>query len=120
MHTLYNIEWDRKITECGRGVKLTTHLHLVPRSRMCGILPPFPQYVLMAWCLVKHRDNFTLSWCMSCTCNVTSHDLSYTCYVSSHDVCLARVMLRLMIYVIHVMLRLMMHVWHVMNVSVTD
>jgi hypothetical protein len=22
-------------------------------------IPPLPQYVFMAWCLVKHRDNFT-------------------------------------------------------------
>jgi hypothetical protein len=26
----------------GRGVKLTTHLHLVPRSRMRGTIPPLP------------------------------------------------------------------------------
>jgi hypothetical protein len=35
------------------------HLHLVPRSRMRGAIPPLPQYVFTAWCLVKHRDNFT-------------------------------------------------------------
>jgi len=26
---------------------------------MHGPLPPFPQYVFMEWCLVKHRHNFT-------------------------------------------------------------
>jgi hypothetical protein len=26
--------------------------------RMRGAIPPFPQYVLMAWYLVKYRDNF--------------------------------------------------------------
>jgi len=26
----------------GRGVKLTTHLHLVPRSKMHGAIPPPP------------------------------------------------------------------------------
>jgi len=26
----------------GRGVNLTTHLHLVPRSRMHGAIPPLP------------------------------------------------------------------------------
>jgi hypothetical protein len=26
---------------------------------MRGAIPPFPRYVFMAWCLVKHRDNFT-------------------------------------------------------------
>jgi len=43
----------------GRGVKLTTHLHLTPRSITRGAIPPLPQYVFMAQCLVKHRDNFT-------------------------------------------------------------
>jgi len=31
-------------------VKVTTHLHLVPRSRICGAIPPLPQYAFMAWC----------------------------------------------------------------------
>jgi hypothetical protein len=26
---------------------------------MRGAIHPFSQYVLMAWCLVNHRDNFT-------------------------------------------------------------
>jgi hypothetical protein len=45
----------------GRCVKLTTHLHLVPKSRMRGAIPPLPQYAVMAWCSIKrkHRDNFT-------------------------------------------------------------
>jgi hypothetical protein len=34
-------------------VKLTTHLHLVPRSRMSGVIPPLPQYASMVWCSVK-------------------------------------------------------------------
>jgi hypothetical protein len=29
---------------------------------MRGAIPPLPQYVFMAWCLVKHRDNFTLTF----------------------------------------------------------
>jgi len=41
-------------------MKLTTHLHLVPSSRMHRAIPPFPQYVFMTWCLAKHRDNFTV------------------------------------------------------------
>jgi len=32
----------------GRGVKLTTHLHLVPRW-MCGAILTLPKYVFMAW-----------------------------------------------------------------------
>jgi len=39
-----------------------THLHLVPRSRMRGAIPPLTQYVFMLWFLVKHRDNLLLSY----------------------------------------------------------
>jgi hypothetical protein len=34
-------------------VKLTTYLHLVPRLRMFGAIPPLPHYALKAWRLVK-------------------------------------------------------------------
>jgi len=27
---------------------------------MRGAIPPLPQHVYMAWCLVKHRDNLPL------------------------------------------------------------
>jgi len=40
-------------------VKLTTHLHLVPRSRLRVNVPPLPQYVFMVWYLIKHRENLT-------------------------------------------------------------
>jgi hypothetical protein len=43
------------------GVKLTTHLHIVPRSRTRGAIPSLPQYVFLAWFIVKHRDNFTFT-----------------------------------------------------------
>jgi hypothetical protein len=43
------------------GVKLTILLHPVPKSRMCGVIPALPQYI-MAWCLVKHRDNFIFTF----------------------------------------------------------
>jgi len=33
--------------------KLATHLHLLPRLRMRGAIPPLPQYVFMVWCLIK-------------------------------------------------------------------
>jgi len=36
-------------------VKLTTHVHLVPRLRMRGAIPPLPQYVFMTWRPIKHR-----------------------------------------------------------------
>jgi hypothetical protein len=28
---------------------------------MRGAIPPLRQYVFMAWCLIKHRDNFTFT-----------------------------------------------------------
>jgi len=40
-------------------VNLTTHLRLVRRSRIRGVIPPLPQYVLMALCLVKHKPYFS-------------------------------------------------------------
>jgi hypothetical protein len=39
-----------------------THLHLVPRSRMRGAIPPHPQYVFMTLCLVKYRENFSFTF----------------------------------------------------------
>jgi hypothetical protein len=44
------------------GVKLTTRLHPVPRSENAWSYTSTPQYVFMAWCLVKHRDNFTFTF----------------------------------------------------------
>jgi hypothetical protein len=38
--------------QSGRGVRLTTHLQLVPRSRKCGSIHPLPQ-AFMAWCLIS-------------------------------------------------------------------
>jgi hypothetical protein len=29
---------------------------------MRGAIPPLPQYVLMAWCLVQHMDNFNFTF----------------------------------------------------------
>jgi hypothetical protein len=44
-----------------RGVKLTAHLHLLPRSRMLVTIPPLPQYIFMARCWVKAQGK---SWVM--------------------------------------------------------
>jgi len=47
----------------GRGVKLTTHLHFVSRSRMRGAIPPLPQYTFMACCsVIKYTDNFAFTY----------------------------------------------------------
>jgi len=37
----------------GRVVKVTSHLHLVPRSRIRGAISPLFRFALMAWCSVK-------------------------------------------------------------------
>jgi hypothetical protein len=37
------------------GVKLTTHLHLVPRWKNEWSYTSIPQYAFMAWCLIKHK-----------------------------------------------------------------
>jgi len=42
-------------------VKLTTHLHLGPRSKNEWSYTFNPQYAFMVWCLVKRRDNFTFT-----------------------------------------------------------
>jgi predicted membrane channel-forming protein YqfA (hemolysin III family) len=43
-------------------MKLATHLHLVPRSKSEWSYTSIPQYVFMAWCSVKHRDNFIFTF----------------------------------------------------------
>jgi hypothetical protein len=53
----------------GQGVKLTTHLHLVRRSRMHGAVPPLLQYVFMAWCSVKAQGQLCLIHYLLPLCN---------------------------------------------------
>jgi hypothetical protein len=43
------------------GVKLATHLHLVPRSRMVELYLHFPMSSWHSALLLKHKDNFTFS-----------------------------------------------------------
>jgi hypothetical protein len=42
-------------------VKLTTHPHLSAEIKIAWSYTPTPQYVFMAWCLVKHRGKFTFT-----------------------------------------------------------
>jgi hypothetical protein len=42
------------------GVKLTTRLHLVPRSRMHGAILPLLLYAFMVWCPVKAQGLYLL------------------------------------------------------------
>jgi hypothetical protein len=46
----------------GPGAKLTTHLHLAPRSRMRGAIPPLPQYDFMAWCSVNAQGQVSFNF----------------------------------------------------------
>jgi len=36
----------------GWRVKVSTHLHLMSKSRVCGSFISMPQYAIMVWCLV--------------------------------------------------------------------
>jgi hypothetical protein len=40
-------------------VKLTTYLHLMPRSRIRGAIPPLPEVPSLRGAQLKHRDKFT-------------------------------------------------------------
>jgi hypothetical protein len=42
---------------------------------MRGAIPPIHQYTFMAWCLVKHRDNFTFTFRIVNTYVVLTSDL---------------------------------------------
>jgi diadenosine tetraphosphate (Ap4A) HIT family hydrolase len=44
------------------GVNLTTHLHLVPRSKNEWSYTSTPQYSFMAWCSVKETFYFLKIW----------------------------------------------------------
>jgi hypothetical protein len=43
------------------GLKLATHLNLLPRSRMRGAMLPLPNTPSLHDCQLKHRDNFTFT-----------------------------------------------------------
>jgi hypothetical protein len=43
------------------GVKWLEHLHLVPRSRICGTISPLSQYAFMAWYSVKAQGQLYLN-----------------------------------------------------------
>jgi hypothetical protein len=65
-----------QLGESGRGVKVTTHLHLVPRSKNSWSYTSTPQYVFMAWCSVKKSQRqlylyFTLLYFTCLLRNVT-------------------------------------------------
>jgi hypothetical protein len=40
---------------------MNTHLHIVAKLKKRGAKLSLPQYVFMAWCLIKHRDNLHIA-----------------------------------------------------------
>jgi hypothetical protein len=68
--------WDHKdaysMRHSGRDVKLTTHLHLVPRLRMGGAMPLLPPIYLHA----VQRDSFAF--------NFHSHSILYYCPIYAY------------------------------------
>jgi hypothetical protein len=72
------IQWIPEVFpwwQTGRGVKLTTQFHVVPRSRMSGSTPPLPQYVFMAWWPVREIEG-RLSFWYNIDCIYKSRDSS--------------------------------------------
>lgn len=49
----------------GWSVKVTNHFHLMPRSVMEEQYST-PPCVFVEWCLIKHRDNFTSTFYITC------------------------------------------------------
>jgi hypothetical protein len=58
-------------------MKLTTHIHVMPRLRRCGALHPLPSppQAFIAWLLIMNRDNFTFSDVLE-RCNTAVFDPS--------------------------------------------
>jgi len=54
---------------------------------MCGAISPFPQYLFMAWCLVKHRDNFSFTFTLWSN-NMNSEKRTSIWTLSSYDLSL--------------------------------
>jgi hypothetical protein len=51
--TVHNCAIDKLTMVNIMDYRILGHLHLVPRLRMRAAIPPLPQYVFTAWCLVK-------------------------------------------------------------------
>jgi hypothetical protein len=65
-----------------QGMKLMTHLYLVPRSRMCGAVSQLPQYALMVWCSVKAQGQlycYLHTICIQIHYLLTSHSSLWKC-----------------------------------------
>jgi hypothetical protein len=61
LYTSMSTERSFSRSKVARGVKLTTHFHVVPRSRMVDLYLHSPMSSWHSIRLIKQRENFTLS-----------------------------------------------------------
>jgi hypothetical protein len=61
----YRILRDVSLVQRGKSMTLITHLHLVPRHKMNGALPPLPLYAFNGMAF-RHRGNIYLITEFSC------------------------------------------------------
>jgi len=70
----------------GRGVKLTSYLHLLYRSRMHGTIGLItPSHIFTAWCYIKHISNITVTFYHSSNPVSTCVHKRQLNYISSHN-----------------------------------
>jgi hypothetical protein len=69
--------------------KGTLLIHIIKMKLFTASIPPFPQYVFMAWYLVKHRESFTfyLSLCKRMENYISSYFFEYLSYVNNLKRC---------------------------------
>jgi hypothetical protein len=61
------IQWLQGVLSLGVKRPWCEADHSPPNTaevKVCGFVTPLPQYVFMAWCLVKHRGNFIFTYCI--------------------------------------------------------
>jgi hypothetical protein len=78
--------------QSGRSVKLTTHLHLEPRLRMRGDIPPLPQYVSMPWyafspeIILLEQTKFDICSVTLPSVYISSSYWKHICYTRRHNI----------------------------------
>jgi hypothetical protein len=58
-HTQPSIQWVLRALIPGAKCEADHSSPITAEIKMCGAIPPLPQYVFIAWCLANHRDQFT-------------------------------------------------------------
>jgi hypothetical protein len=90
------------------AVKLTSHLHIMPRSRMHGVILPVSQFAFMAWCSakVKRRGSFTFTFKLTFT--FTFYSLCYHVH-APHTHTHTRIYIYVQLYLSGIILSLNVH-----------